>query len=113
MFKRADSWTIADLAQRAITGRGRTNCVDGSLCTLTTNSGRLYSKKLKRTMDPLELLSSLQMPTSAKQARAAGTSRLHTEDVSDRALVRMAGNGMHCACVGAMVCLGALCLSPR
>lgn len=37
-------WQVADLTQRVRTGRGRVNPVDGSLMTLTTNSGRLWSK---------------------------------------------------------------------
>ena len=37
-------WQVADLSQLVRTGRGRTNTVEGHLPTLTTNSGRLYSK---------------------------------------------------------------------
>ena len=39
-------WQVADLVQLVRTGRERTNCVDGSLMTLTTNSCRLWSKAI-------------------------------------------------------------------
>ena len=39
-------WQVADLMQRVRTGRARVNPVDGSLMTLTTNSGRLWSKAM-------------------------------------------------------------------
>lgn len=42
----AKDWQVADLMQRVSTGRQRTNPVDGSLMTLTTNSGRLWSKAM-------------------------------------------------------------------
>ena len=41
-------WQVADLVQLVRTGRERTNCVDGSLMTLTTNSCRLWSKAIYR-----------------------------------------------------------------
>ena len=39
-------WAVADLTQLVRTGRGRTNTCEGHLPTLTTNSGRLWSKVL-------------------------------------------------------------------
>lgn len=38
------NWKVADLSQPVRNGRGRAECVDGSLMTITTNSGNLYSK---------------------------------------------------------------------
>ena len=37
-------WEVADLNQLVRTGRGRTETVEGHLPTLTTNSGKLWSK---------------------------------------------------------------------
>lgn len=43
---KSDDWQVADLMQLVRTGRGRTNPVDGTLMTLTTNSGCLWSKAM-------------------------------------------------------------------
>ena len=41
---------VADLAQLVCNGRGRTETADGALPTLTTNSGRLWSKASIKTL---------------------------------------------------------------
>ena len=43
MFKKS-GWSVCDLCQLVRTGRGRAECADGALMTLTTNCSQLYVK---------------------------------------------------------------------
>lgn len=140
MFSKAELWEVADLNQLVRKGRGRTNLVDGSLCTLTTNSGKLYGKarvcqnmvmsvtnsqctvvlidhhsiqEAQRCMHPNELMASMQIPTSRVHARSSHSPCLVTDGVSSASLTRMAGNAMSVPCVGVFILLAQLCLVPK
>ncbi|CAK9072836.1 unnamed protein product [Durusdinium trenchii] len=109
-FKRTD-WEVADLNQRVAANRGRSECKDGSLMCVTTNSGRLYNKALQRVMHPLELLATHSLPVDAKQSAISKSPKLELSSTSKTAQIRMAGNAMSVPTMGAIIVATILGLS--
>ncbi|CAK9021657.1 unnamed protein product [Durusdinium trenchii] len=106
-----NGWKVCDLNQMVRNSRGRTECKDGSLMTLTTNSGSLFSKASRRVMDPVELFTTHALPLTSDQSEAAGAPPLGVASASKTASVRMAGNAMSLPCVGAIIVAAILGLS--
>lgn len=86
-----------------------TELKSGALPNLTTNCGSLYSTQLRRTMHPFELLLNQGIPATEQAAKASHTPRIHFP-VSSQAIIKMAGNGMHVPCVGAVLLCAMLCV---
>ncbi|CAK8992338.1 unnamed protein product [Durusdinium trenchii] len=104
-------WQVADLNQLVRNGRGRTECKDRSLMTLTTNSGKLFSKASRRVMQPLELFATHVLPVTPSQSEAAMAPMLQLDNACTTASVRMSGNAMSVPCIGAVLVATILGLS--
>ena len=76
---------------------------DGSLCTLTCSSTRMYSPNLGRCMSPTEALLAQGFPATPWASRAMGCSHRKLSETSDNAMFKLAGNAMHAACVGCVL----------
>lgn len=72
----------------------------------------LSLQEANRFLEPIEMLGSLQLPTTRQEARMRKSIRLECGDVSATSLTRMAGNGTHVPCVGVAIILAQLCLIP-
>ena len=81
----------------------------GKMPTFRRNTGLLWSFALRRWVTPSERLATLGFPVSAEMARAMGVPPLPVRD--PRRASKMAGNGMHLACltVVQMIALRLLC----
>ena len=64
----------------------------------------MYLFKERRIVHGLELLRFHSIPVSPKISHTMGCHMINVEKLSHRAQCRLAGNSMHCACVGAVVC---------
>ncbi len=90
-----------DLSQNPeLRPRGATE--DGSLCTVTCSSSRLYLPRFRRCLSGRELLLAQGFPAHGWAAQAFGLdpTLFSVDDLSNHAAVRLAGNAMHSNCMG-------------
>ena len=74
------------------------------LPTLTTGCARLYAYKNKRFLSGVELLQLHSIPVTEIVSRTMRSRRIAVHHLSHRAQCKLAGNCMHTACVGLMLC---------
>lgn len=98
------AFEVHDLAQSAI-ARPRLANADGSLMTLTCGSRRVYGVTAGRCLTGRELLAAQSYPCCSWVATALSVSVPDVDALSNHQQVRIAGNGMHLACMtAALLC---------
>jgi hypothetical protein len=91
-----------DLSQHPLT-RPRTATAEGSLCTLTCGSSSIYLPSVRRCLTGTELLVAQGYPASKPFADILRTTLPVVALLAKSQRVRLAGNGMHAACLGAVL----------
>ena len=81
----------------------------GKMPTLRRNTGLLWSFALRRWVTPSERLATLGFPVSAEMAGAMGVPPLPVRD--PRRASKMAGNGMHLACLTVVQMIALSCFA--
>ena len=94
--------------------RGRCSLKDGSLPTFTTKSGSLYHRRLKRVLTPLQMMLAMGFPADEKYSKAMGVDfvDLVALGLKDSDIVELAGNGMSCHVVAAVLLTVMMCVEP-
>ncbi|CAK9064150.1 unnamed protein product [Durusdinium trenchii] len=111
-YRRLKTVRFPDMSQYPRNGRGRGECADKTLCTLTTST-KLFSEDKKRFVSSKELLSSHILPTTLDQSRICRAPALCLDGVSTGQQSKMAGNSMNSVCVGMVLLAACLSLEPK
>jgi len=91
-----------DTSQDPLT-RPRHAALTGALPVITCGSRHLYLPLARRCLSGLELLAAQGLPVARPLSTAMDAGTLSTSHLSRTALVRLAGNGMHATCIGAVL----------
>ncbi|CAE7262261.1 unnamed protein product [Symbiodinium microadriaticum] len=101
-----------DLQQNAHK-RPRCETKDQCLQTLTTASGKIWSRARQRALHPCEALATHMLPVTTKQSVTCGSPSLAIQGISDNQLTKMAGNCMNVCNMGAVILACLFCLDAN